>query len=177
MDSICTSKDFTGFTDPYTGTTLQVRLVVVKGLGVRYQVEGAYSVATPYATRRDAVTAWSRINGVVGLRDPSKGFVCAYTGKIITPYNDSEGHKFMGGFQPELLRTRDEVLSILNKMAGKVYTPVPRERVTKPTESAPISRSQGPDISEYAEHAAAEVLEANGKRRSTTVQVKKGGHR
>jgi hypothetical protein len=177
MDNICTAKEFVGFSDPYTGGTLQVRLVVVKGLGVRYQVEGAYSVSTPHATRRDAVTAWSRINGVVGLRDPSKGFICAYTGKTITPYNDGEGHRFKGGFQPELLRTRDEVLSILNKMAGKVYTPEPRERVTKPAEAAPISCSQGPDVSEYAEHAAAEVLEANGKRRSTTVQVKKGGRR
>lgn len=179
MTSICTSRDFVGFKDPYTGTPLQVVLVVSK-LGVRYQVRGAYSLMTPYKTRSEAVSAWSRVDGVVGLRDPSNGFFCAYTGKPIAPYTDGEGHKFSGGFIPEQLRTRDEILKILNRVAGRDYAGSALQRVDVVPERPPLPRSQAPDINEYAERAAADTLYDNGVRPATKVSfaaTKKRGNR
>lgn len=168
MTSICTSRDFVGFKDPYTGEPLQV-VIVVSRLGVRYQVKGAYSLMTPYKTRAEAVSAWSRVDGVVGLRNPSGGFFCAYTGKPIVPYVDEEGHKFSGGFIPEQLRTRDEILKILNHTAGREYVGTNSQRVDAVTEQPPLPRSQAPDINEYAERAAANTLYDNGVRPSTKV--------
>lgn len=170
MTSICTSRDFVGFKDPYTGAPLQVVLVVSK-LGVRYQVSGAYSLLTPYKTRSEAVSAWSRVDGIVGLRDPSNGFFCAYTGEPIVPYTDEEGHKFSGGFIPEQLRTRDEILKILNRVAGRVYAGSAPQRVDAVPERPSLPRSQAPDINEYAERAAANTLYDNGVRPSTKVSL------
>jgi hypothetical protein len=170
MTSICTAKDFVGFRDPYTGGPIQV-VLVVSSLGVRYQVKGAYSLMTPYGKRSDAVAAWSRVGGVVGLRSPSEGFRCAYTGNVVTPYLDDEGHRFAGGFIPEQLRTRDELLRILNKMSGKEYRCTDPCRVDPVRESAPMARSYAPDVHEYAERAAADTLYDNGVRPATKVSL------
>ena len=162
MDNVCTSHEFTGHTDPYSGEPLTVRLFVFTGGKVRYRVEGAYDAGTPYATFDEALGAWSRIGGVAGLRDPSKGgFVCAYTGSVMKPVHEPGACRFAGGFRPMRFLTRAEVLKVLAHLEGKdAALPAPRIEAVPETPPAPKFHDEH-EPSDEALRRAGEVLEAS----------------
>lgn len=162
MDSICTSHEFTGHLDPYSGEPLTVRLFVFAGGKVRYRIEGAYDTGTPYATFDEALGAWSRIGGVAGLRNPSKGgFVCAYTGRVMKPVHEPGRCRFAGGFRPMRFLTRNEVLGLLAHLAGK-DAGSPPVRVEAVPETPPAPRFHDDhEPSDEALRRAGKALEAS----------------
>lgn len=141
MDNACTSNEFTGHRDPYTGEPLTVRLFVLSGGKVKYRIEGAYDVSTRYPTFDAALAAWSRVNGVSGLRNPAKeGFVCAYTGVKMKPVVTPGEARFDRGFLPMRFLTRTEVLRILAYISGTEAVKTSGQRVEAVREAPPAPK-------------------------------------
>lgn len=160
MDSICTSKEFTGFRDPYSGEPLAVRLFVMPGGRVRYRIEGAHDVGAPCATFEEALGLWSRVGGVAGIRDPAKGgFVCAYTGNVMVPVRTPGDARFKGGFRPVSFLKREEVLKTLAYISGRKAPSAGETRVEAVPEIPPAPRSHEEEPSDEALRRAGDALE------------------
>jgi len=162
MDNVCTSSEFTGHRDPYSGDPLEVRLYVLQGGKVRYRIEGAHDVGEPRATFEECFALWSRVGGVAGLRDPSKGgFVCAYTGARMTPVHTPGACRFAGGFRPVKFITREEVLKVLAHISGKDAPKGPAARLEAVPDAPPAPRYHDREPSEEAVRRAGQILEAS----------------
>jgi len=163
MDNICTSSEFTGHKDPYTGDPLTIRLYVLRGGRVRYRIEGAYDASTRYGTFDGALAAWSRVNGIAGLRNPAEaGFVCAYTGVRMTPVREPGACWFAGGFLPMWFLTRQKVLRILAHISGAEAPKPDGARVEAVPEVPPAPRFHDDhDPSDEALRRAGLALEAS----------------
>lgn len=160
METICTSDEFTGRRDPYTGAPLTVKLYVLPGGAVRFRVEGGYDVTAPCPTMEAAVAAWSMKDGVSGMRDPAKGgFVCAYTGAAMEPRKVPGGYAFSGGFSPELFHTRDEVLAAFAHLDGRP-APAPSVRIEAVPDPPPPPRYHGHDLSDDTMSRAESLVES-----------------
>lgn len=147
MEAKCESEEFRGRRDPYTGDPLTVFLRVLPGGRVMYRIEGGYDVAQGYPTMEEASAAWSRVDGVSGMRDPARGgYVCAYTGRPLRPDSSGGTYGFAGGFSPQLFHSRDEVLAVFAHLDGK---PAPQPvRVEAPRETPPPPECHGHEPSD-----------------------------
>ena len=159
MDSKCTSKEFMGYKDPYSGEPLTVRLHVLPGGKVRYRIEGAHDVTAPRATFEEALSLWSRIDGVAGLRSPSKGFVCAYTGKLMSPVRTPGSARFRGGFCPLAFMERGDVLKVLAHLSGREAPQAePEARIEAVREAPPAPCFHEEEPSDEALRRAGDAL-------------------
>lgn len=153
MQNKCTSKEFAGRRDPYTGDPLEVWLHVMPGGNVLYRFAGGYDVAAPHPTMEGAVSDWSRVDGIVGARSSAGGFVCAYTGRMLRPDATPGAACFAGGFSPQCFHTRDEVLAVIRHLDGR-DAPGPDARVDAVFETPPAPRFHGIEATDEAARRA-----------------------
>lgn len=160
MESICTAKEFTGHRDPYTGALLTVRLYIYP-FGPRYRVEGGYDTATRYGSMERAASAWSMKDGVLGVRSPADGgFVCAYTGRRLTPRHEGDAYWFEGGFSMTRFYTRDELLAAFAALEGRPAPEPSEARVEAPVDAPPPPEFYGHEPSDDAFEHAEEVVDS-----------------
>ena len=119
-----TAPAFRGIKNPYTGEPVKVRMLVPKTGKPLFFAPDDYSVRDRYPTRREAVFAWNRVDGVGGMKD-NQPFRCAYTGETLRPVSNGAQAWFEGGFDPHLLRSREEFLYYATMRDGVSKYPKP----------------------------------------------------
>lgn len=169
----CTSEEFAGLTNPYTGEPLRVKMVIAQGGVVFFHDPDTYSTTQPFGSVAEAHRQWSRVDGVFGCRPDGEPAKCAYTGELLTPRDDGS---YSGGFDPTVFHTREEFLYFATMRDGKSKYPAPgttpRTRVISVAEKPPMSATHEPGYVDGALEAAGDALAASGvdlPRRCTVV--------
>lgn len=161
-----TSKEFDGIINPYTGKVIQVKMIVGCGPEPLFHAVDTYSTADLCQTTQELYRLWGRVEGREGLRSGQPK--CAYTGETLSVQEIDGQYRFAGGFDPRVLRTREEFLYLVTMRDSKATRPKPTPtiRVTKPTEKAEASASQRahaesvtPDVSQASVDIAAATIE------------------
>ena len=106
---------------------------------------------------------WSRVDGVSGMRDPSGGFICAYTGRRLTPDGSGGTFGFAGGFSPQLFHSRQEILQVFAHLDGKDAPSPDAVRVEAVRDTPPPPKYHGHDLSDDT-LARAESLVGSAKK-------------
>ena len=128
----CSGPRFGQIDNPYTGKTMQVMMRVSRTGDIRMFAPDTYSTADFFPSAKEAYRAWNRVTGVEGLKDGEPP-TCAYTGKPLRLVQTEDGWHYEGGFDPHLLRPRDEFLYFAAMRGGKSpYAPGTPGRVTAP---------------------------------------------
>lgn len=137
-----TSKEFDRITNPYTGEQIRIKMLVGCGPEPLFHAVDTYSTADLCQTTKELYRLWGRVEGREGLRSGQPK--CAYTGEVLSVQEVDGQFRFTGGFDPRVLRTREEFLYFVTMRYGKAVRPkpVPMVRVTKPTETSKPSASQ-----------------------------------
>ena len=156
------AEKFRNIRNPYTGETMEVKMVTGDGVPLFF-APGQYSTAKHFATAREAIDAWDRTDGVTGLK-ARDSLRCAYTGEPLTVEEDSAGFYLAGGFDPCAMHTDDEFLlyaTMRDGVSASGRTETTRGRVTAPSEVAdipPEARETYVEPSDDARHAAESVV-------------------
>ena len=162
---IVTSAEFAGIRNPYTGVPMKVMMLVGCGPDPLFHSEDTYSTADLCPSTKDLYRLWGRVDGREGLRTGCPK--CAYTGEPLAVQQVDGRYRLVGGFDPRVLRTRDEFLYYATMRDGKATRskPDPVTRVTKPPVDAKPSESQKrhaesvtPDVSQESIDIAAKTI-------------------
>ena len=139
---IVTSREFDGIRNPYTKEPMRVKMVVGCGPEPLFHAPDTFTTNDLQDTPKRLYELWSRVDGRQGIRSGAPK--CAYTGESMTVAEFDGGYHFIGGFNPRVLRTREEFLYYATMRNGVSKYPKPSEtvRVTKPNEIAKPSESQ-----------------------------------
>lgn len=142
MNVVVTSHEFDGLVNPYTKEPISVKMVVGCGPEPLFHSDETFSTSDLQPSTKDLYRLWSRIEGREGLRTGLPK--CAYTGEPLTVEEFDGKFRFIGGFDPRVLRTRDEFLYFATMRDGVSSFPKPgvTERVVKSDIEATASRSQ-----------------------------------
>lgn len=177
MDSECTAEEFAAIVNPYTGDRIVTHLVMVGHVPKFYAPDTYSPQSARCATAADAVSMWTRVDGVAGARDPARGISCAYTGEPLKLCRDDRGWFLGGGFDPTILHPREEYLRCA-KSRGRLPAPAPDARVEAVPERVPAPLSRPARELDRAIEAAESSLHAVGVRPSqSTVSVPEGAPR
>ena len=149
----CTGRAFRGLVNRYTGEPMKVFMLVSPDKAPRFFAPDAYDPSrTDFPTAQEAYSAWSRVNGIAGLRKGAP--VCAYTGEMLVPVQTPFGHRFRGGFSPTTPQSREAFLAGLRGVPAEAEThvePAPEET------PAPVSRET--DLDAHVESAVRELAD------------------
>lgn len=120
----CDARAFSDLRNPYTGEPFKVVMLVTGAGEPLFRAEGSYSTADARPTSEQALSDWSRVDGVSGLRDISR-LRCAYTGDPLGMSHDDEGFHLTGGFNPGQFRPREEFMYYATMRDGVPSRPEP----------------------------------------------------
>lgn len=154
---LCSSAEFKGLKDPYTGLDLPVEMVITSDGKAFFHAPSAYVTGHSHGTPAYALREWSRKDGVYGLRVPDPLPRCAYTGKPLSIEPDGS---LKGGFDPTLLYPRETFLHFVWMRDGESKFPEPKgeTRVTAVTETAPAPLSHEVGITDESFEEAGKVV-------------------
>jgi len=119
----CTGKAFRDLTDDYAGGPLEVVMLVDASGEPKFAAPKAYSTRMRHPTAAAAYKAWTRRDGLEGVR--SGQIVCAYTGELLRPATDGATHWFEGGVDLRMFRPKAEFLYYATMRGGKSKYPKP----------------------------------------------------
>lgn len=167
------AKAFKDLKNPYTGEKIKVMMTVTKNGKTFFSAPETYTPNDPLPTAREAVDAWSRVDGIAGLRVPP--FKCAFTGKPLSPHTTDDGHSMAGGINLKVLRSREEFLYFVTMRDGVSQYPAPTtevKHVERVEEAAPAALGHEVEVTEEAMQQAAEVVkQSNLQTQSRTVSM------
>lgn len=165
----CNGVSFKGIKNPYTGTPIDVKMVIADDGKVWYFAPDTYTTSDPQGSVAKAIELWSRVDGVTGRRDPAEAIKCAYTGEVLVPQEDGS---LLGGFDPTIFHTREDFLRLVNMRDGISTAKVSSARVETVLEKAPTPVSREPEYISGALEEAEDIIKKSGvkfKKRSTIV--------
>lgn len=120
-----TSLDFTSLKNPYTGELMEVYMLVAPSGEVRFSAPETYSPGDVFDTPEACYRKWNRVNGIEGPKQGSL-ILCAYTGEPLSLVKSTfGGYRYLGGFDPRMLHTREEFLYYANMRNGESTMPKP----------------------------------------------------
>ena len=156
---VCTGRAFKGLVDRYTGRPMKVMMIVAPGRIPRFYAPDAYDpTRDDFPTAKAAHEAWSRKDGVAGLRTGAP--VCAYTGERLHPVETPYGHRFRGGFSPKTPQPRERFLAL-----ARGRKPALETHVEPPQEEAPAPLAHAPDLDAHVEEAVRTLVDEPPRRR------------
>lgn len=165
----CTSTEFDGLTNPYTGSPIKTKMVITLDGNAFFYAPDTYSTSQVFDSMAEAHRNWSCVNGVAGCRPDGVPAKCAYTGEVLEPHDGC----YLGGFDPTSFHTREEYLYYVTMRDGKSKYPKPGSdaRVTKPAEFTPVSTTHAPEYVDGALEEAEKALHKSGVKlqKKTTV--------
>lgn len=113
----CDSYRFSDLVNPYTGKKIVVSMTVTDGTRPLFFSPETYSTSDRFPTAAKALEAWSRVDGVYGLRRPDD-LRCAYTGEPLVIKQDLCGFYLDGGFDPHVPRPDSEFIAGASSRGG-----------------------------------------------------------
>lgn len=153
----CTGTAFRGLTNRYTGEPAKVFMTLFPGRPPLFFADTYDPSKDMYPTGQEAHDAWSRKDGVAGLRTGAP--VCAYTGEPLVPVSTPAGHCFRGGFSPRTPQTREALFAgFAGRKAG------PETHVEPAREEAPAPRSHAPELDRPVEDAVRALVDGPKKK-------------
>lgn len=177
------SLSFAGLKNPYTGEKITVEMVVTgAGAPMFHADPPTYTPDDFVQSREAAIHKWSRKDGVAGART-GQPFVCAYTGRPLRFEERPDGTCAMkGGFNPNMLWTREKFLAQCRARGGKAPggEPAPMPRAEPAKEKPPVRTREAAEPTDEATKLVETAAKAVGLEHSDTfvsmsVPAKKGG--
>lgn len=147
----CSGPRFESLKNPFTGLTVRTKMSIATNGRIRFFAPDEYSPAKFFPSAREAYRQYNRVEGVEGLR-AGQHIVCPYTGRPLSLEHTDDGYRYVGGFNPGLLVTREEWLYQASMRNGVSAYPKPEGSEAR---VAPVSRRA--EITEAARKHADEM--------------------
>lgn len=183
----CTGAAYRGLMNRYTGKPVTVEMIVSPGSVPMFHAwPRTYSTADVFPTFEDARRMWDREDGVFGTKGKAAPLVCAYSGEPLRPVRLADGRwTFDGGFDPNMLHTREEFLGYMRMRDGvpplpsatRVSQVIRRDGPSRSSSSAPEPTDDAVRIAEDAARAAGIGFESSTVSMHISGKAEGGGKR
>ena len=161
----CTSKDFAGLKNPYTGEDMVVKMMTCPDGRCLFAAPDTYSTAGFEAGPKEAYQRWATSEGFEGVR-VGKPIQCAYTGESLSIEKTESGVHYLGGFDPCMFRPRAEFLYYAWMRDGE--SPFPKPQPDTPVMSGTsaqhkVERQETKITQDAIDHASSAMEAARAK--------------